>query len=124
LPAQITGEIPLKLRLEHLAQDMQKLGILYMHIVDHSSMGAPEVKGSIKESIRKNFQGALILSGGYNLRKADADLSEHKADLIAFGRPFIANPKLVSKLKNHQNLIAADPATFYTAGDKGYVDYI
>jgi N-ethylmaleimide reductase len=108
---------------ERLAIDMQKLGILYMHIVDHSSMGAPEVKASVKQAIRNNFKGALILSGGYNLRKADADLTEKKADLIAFGRPFISNPKLVSKLKNHHPLIEADQNTFYTPGEKGYTDY-
>lgn len=109
---------------ERLAQEMQKLGILYVHIVDHSSMGAPEVKPSVKEAIRKNFQGAVVLSGGYNLRKADADLAEHKGDLIAFGRPFIANPKLVSKLKNHETLLTPDHTTFYTGGEKGYTDYI
>jgi N-ethylmaleimide reductase len=108
---------------EKLAEDLQKLGILYIHIVDHSSMGAPEVKPALKQTIRNSFKGALILSGGYNLRKADADLADKKADLIAFGRPFISNPKLVSKLKNHHALIDADSNTFYTPGEKGYTDY-
>lgn len=108
---------------ERLAQELQKLGLLYMHIVDHSSMGAPEVKESVKQIIRKNFKGAVILSGGYNMRRADADLGEKKADLIAFGRPFISNPKLVSKLKNHHTLVEADQSTFYTPGEKGYTDY-
>jgi N-ethylmaleimide reductase len=108
---------------ERLAQDMQKIGILYIHIVDHSSMGAPEVKASLKDAIRNNFKRVVILAGGYNLRKADADLAEKKADLIAFGRPFISNPKLVSKLKNHHPLIESDSSTYYTATEQGYTDY-
>lgn len=108
---------------ERLAQELQKLGILYVHIVDHSSMGAPEVKDSVKQAVRANFKGAIILSGGYNMRKADADLQEKKGDLVAFGRPFISNPKLVSKMKNHHALVDADANTFYTPGEKGYTDY-
>jgi len=108
---------------EYLAVELQKLGILYIHIVDHSSMGAPEVKESVKKRIRANFKGAIILSGGYNVRRADADLAEKKGDLVAFGRPFIANPKLVSKMRSHHTLVEADSATFYTPGEKGYTDY-
>lgn len=108
---------------ELLAGELQKLGILYIHLVDHSSMGAPEVPDSIREIIRKQFKGALILSGGYNMRRADADLGAKKGDLIAFGRPFIANPNLVTKMKEHRPLNEADATTFYTADEKGYTDY-
>lgn len=108
---------------ERLAQDLQKLEILYVHIVDHSSMGAPEVKPSVKEKIRKNFKGVVILSGGYDLKKAEHDLADKKGDLFAFGRPFISNPKLVSKLKKHAALLPSDHNTFYTPGAKGYTDY-
>jgi N-ethylmaleimide reductase len=108
---------------ELLATELQKLGILYIHIVDHSSMGAPEVKASVKQLVRQNFKGAVILSGGYNLRRADADLAEKKGDLIAFGRSFISNPHLVTKMKEHKTLIDADQTTFYTADEKGYTDY-
>lgn len=108
---------------ERLAADLQKLEILYIHIVDHSSMGAPEVKPSVKEKIRKNFKGSIILSGGYDLKRAEHDLAERKGDLFAFGRPFIANPKLVSKLKKHLPLTPVDSETMYTPGPKGYIDY-
>jgi N-ethylmaleimide reductase len=86
-------------------------------------MGAPEVKPSIKRKIRGAFHGTLILSGGYDQAKAEADLVARKGDLIAFGRPFISNPKLVSKFRSGAALVAADPATFYSAGEKGYIDY-
>jgi N-ethylmaleimide reductase len=106
-----------------LAAELSKLGIVYMHIVDHSPMGAPEVKPSIKRKLRETFKGTLILSGGYDAKRAEADLVEGRADLIAFGRPFLANPNLVDKLKRGAELRAPDFATFYTPGEKGYTDW-
>lgn len=108
---------------EKLAADLQKIGILYVHIVDHSSMGAPEVKPSVKRKIRTNFKGCVILSGGYDAKKAEHDLSEKLGDLFAFGKPFISNPHLVSKLKNKKPLHPANADTFYSADEKGYTDY-
>ena len=108
---------------ERLASDLDRIGLVYIHLVDHSSMGAPEVKPSIKRKLRAAFHGTLILSGGYDRARAEADLVAQHGDLIAFGRPFIANPKLVTKLRNGSVLLPADPATFYSPGEKGYIDY-
>jgi N-ethylmaleimide reductase len=108
---------------ELLAGELQKIGILYVHIVDHSCMGAPEVKPSVKSKIRYSFKGVVVLSGGYDAKQAEHDLSEKKGDLFAFGRPFISNPQLVSKLKNKRPLLVADHKTFYTADEKGFTDY-
>jgi N-ethylmaleimide reductase len=108
---------------EYLAEQLQKIGILYMHIVDHSAMGAPEVKPRVKQLIREKFKGTLILSGGYDMKRANHDLDEKKGDLFAFGRPFIANPKLITKMKNKKTLLQPDMETFYTPGEKGYTDY-
>jgi N-ethylmaleimide reductase len=94
-----------------------------MHVVDHSSMGAPEVKPEIKQALRDAFGGTFILSGGYDAARAEADLAAGKGDLVAFGRPFIANPRLPSKLKSGAELRAPDFATFYTAGAEGYTTY-
>jgi N-ethylmaleimide reductase len=108
---------------EGLAEELGKLGLAYVHLVDHSSMGAPAVKDEIKRSIHQRFGGTLILSGGYDRARAEHDLAEKHAELIAFGRPFISNPKLCSKLRAGDALLAADPSTFYTPGEKGYTDY-
>lgn len=108
---------------ERLASELNKLDILYVHIVDHSSMGAPEVPADAKKRIRDSFKGVVILSGGYDVKRAEHDLGERKGDLVAFGRPFISNPKLVSKLKHKQHLLPVDEATMYTPGEKGYTDY-
>jgi len=108
---------------ETLAAELSKIGLVYIHLVDHSSMGAPEVKPSIKRKIRNAFRGTLILAGGYDRARAEVDLEAKKADLIAFGRPFISNPNLVTKLRNGTPLSLPDESTLYSAGEKGYTDY-
>jgi N-ethylmaleimide reductase len=108
----------------YLAEKLNKLDILYIHLVDHSSMGAPAVPDSIKQDIRRLFKNTLILSGGYDLKRAEADLVSGAADLIAFGKPFLSNPDLVSRFKNGQALSdKLDFNTLYTPGEKGYTDY-
>lgn len=108
---------------EALAFELNRLGLAYVHLVDHSSMGAPAVTPSVKARVRRAFRGALILSGGYDRTRAEVDLAAGNGDLIAFGRPFIANPRLVTKLMTGDPLLPADAATFYTPGEKGYTDY-
>jgi N-ethylmaleimide reductase len=107
----------------YLSTQLSILGILYLHVVDHSAMGAPAVPTTIKEAIRKAFTGTLILAGGYDATTAEADLQSNKADLIAIGRPFIANPDLVARMKAGAALAQPDFSTFYTPGEKGYTDY-
>ena len=106
-----------------LAKALSELNLVYLHIVDHSAMGAPEVSASIKEKLRAAFQQTLILSGGYDAERAEADLQAGKGDLIAFGRPFLANPDLVERFKTGAELATPDHDTFYTPGEKGYTDY-
>lgn len=106
-----------------LIDELNALGLLYIHVVDHSSMGAPEVSPVLKAKIRSTFKGAYILSGGYDLARANADLDAERGDLVSFGRPFISNPDLVTKLQSGQELVVPDSSTFYTPGEKGYTDY-
>jgi N-ethylmaleimide reductase len=109
---------------DYLSKHLNDLEIAFIHIVDHSAMGAPEVPLNIKKMIRQNFKNTIILAGGYNAEKAESDLQEELGDFIAFGRPFINNPDLVSRLKNNQSLsqdLKMD--LFYSADDKGYTDY-
>jgi N-ethylmaleimide reductase len=110
---------------EALAHELSAAGLAYLHVVDHSSLGAPAVPASIKQRLRSAFSGALILAGGYtDLARAEADLAEKRADLIAFGRPFLANPTLLDKLRSAAPLTAPDFTTLYTPGEKGYTDYV
>jgi N-ethylmaleimide reductase len=63
------------------------------------------------------------LNGGFDSVSATAAIDAGDASLVSFGRPFIANPDLVNRLRARAPLASADPATFYTPGAKGYVDY-
>ncbi len=108
----------------YLAQELNKIGIAYIHVVDHSAMGAPAVPAAIKQTIRDEFKGSLILAGGYDLDRAEADLEKGAADLIGFGRPFINNPDLVERFEKHYPLsqeLKMD--LFYSAAKEGYCDY-
>ena len=108
---------------EYLATELGKLGIVYIHVVDHSSLGAPEVTESVKSKIQNSFGGPIIACGGFDKERAERVLNENKADLIAFGRPFISNPDLVYRFENNLPIIEPDYNTFYTPGEKGYTDY-
>jgi N-ethylmaleimide reductase len=108
----------------YLAKHLGNIGIAYIHVVDHSSLGAPKVPSQIKHAIREQFGGTIILAGGFDKQKAEADLQHDNADLIAFGRPFINNPDLVFRIKNNLPLSNnLDTSTFYSPGEKGYTDY-
>ena len=113
LPAQFTA----------LAAALGSLKLAYVHVVDHSAMGAPEVPASIKDAIRQAFGGPIILSGGYDAARAEADLAAGRGELVAFGRPFLSTPDLVARLREGLPLAAPAADTFYTPGDAGYLDY-
>jgi N-ethylmaleimide reductase len=107
-----------------LIGELDRREILYVHLVDHSSMGAPEVPLAIKQTLRKRFHGTVILSGGYTKERAETELRGGLANLIAFGRPFINNPDFVDRLAHGWPLAKElDTSTFYTPGEKGYTDY-
>lgn len=119
-----TGPFP-EIEEQYLAlcRSLSALGLLYLHVLDHSAMGAPPVPDAIKRHLRAAFDGPFILAGGFERATAEAALAAGHADLIAFGRPFIANPDLVERMRLGAALNAPDPATFYTADAKGYTDY-
>jgi N-ethylmaleimide reductase len=107
----------------YLATKLNELGLVYLHLVDHSPMGAPEVPATIKQAIRKEFKRTLILSGGYDAQRAEKELEDKACDLVAVGRPFLSNPDLVARWTSGAALNEIDFGTFYTPGPKGFTDY-
>jgi N-ethylmaleimide reductase len=106
-----------------LLEEFSRLKLLYVHLVDHSAMGAPPVPADLKQTLRSHFDGLFMLAGGFDRQSAELALADDRADLIAFGRPFIANPDLIARMRGGFPLNSPDPATFYVPGAKGYTDY-
>jgi N-ethylmaleimide reductase len=107
----------------YLAGKLSDLDILYLHVLDHSSMGLPAVPQQTKDLIRDTFKNNLIVCGAFDKEKAEATLQSGTADLVAFGRPYIANPDLDKRFETNAELAQPDMSTFYTPGTKGYTDY-
>ena len=108
---------------DYLSRELNDLGILYVHLVDHSAMTGQKVPQSLLATIRDNFKGSLILSGGYDPARAETAIQNGNANLVAFGRPFLANPDLVNRFQNQLPLNSPRFDLFYTPGAEGYSDY-
>lgn len=106
-----------------LTQALSQMDLQYLHLLDHSAMGAPPVPAELKNRMRTAFKGAFILAGGFDCASAETALKANQADLIAFARLFLANPDLVTRMRTDAALNAIDAETFYTPGPKGYTDY-
>lgn len=127
-PYGVAGDMPnyteIDATYDYLSKELNKLDIAYIHLVDHSSMGAPTVPLEIKKLIRHNFKNTIIGCGGYDKESAELDLKSGLFDLIGFGRQFINNPDLVERLEfNHELSQSLNPDLFYSADEKGYTDY-
>ncbi len=119
-----TGEFPdVRAQYLALARALSAVGLLYIHLVDHSAMGAPPVPADFKLELRAAFDGLFILSGGFDHASAEQALLDKRGDLIAFGRPFLANPDLVARMRKDAPQNTPDMTTFYVPGPKGYTDY-
>lgn len=101
----------------YVAGELAKRNLAYLHVFNtNPGFDVPAL-------IRAHYKGTLILNGGYDRARAEADLASGLADLIAFGVPFLANPDLPERLARGAALNAPDQATFYGGGAKGYTDY-
>jgi len=95
-------------------------GLAYVHLIMSKDPGFREVA----RAVRRLHGGPTILNGGFDADRARAAIADGDADLVSFGRPFIANPDLVDRMRRGLPLASADPSTFYTPGPAGYVDYV
>ena len=107
---------------EHIVEQLDALGIAYIHVVE-GAPGAPGLAPFDYGALRSRFRGTYIANNGFDKARAEAYLADGKADLIAFGRPFIANPDLVARLRGDLPLAEVDQQTLYGGGAKGYTDY-
>lgn len=107
-----------------LVAALNPFGLAYLHVVEGVTRGPREVTGGFDlQKLRRLFTGLYMGNNGYTRELAMARLARNEVDLVAFGRPFIANPDLVSRLKLNLPLALPDQTTFYGGDDRGYLDY-
>jgi N-ethylmaleimide reductase len=103
---------------ELLAKQLGALKLAYIHVVAYTKVGEPLLR-----AIKNAFGGAIIINGGLDKQKAESAFNAGLADLASFATSFLANPDLPRRLHGGLPLNNPDPGTFYTPGEKGYVDY-
>jgi N-ethylmaleimide reductase len=108
---------------DYITDQLNALKLVYIHVIEGATGGPRDIAPFDYLSLRKRFTGAYIANNGYDFELANKVLAAGAADLIAFGKPFLANPDLVERLKRGAPLNAPDKATFYGGGAKGYTDY-
>jgi N-ethylmaleimide reductase len=108
---------------DYIVDHLNALNLVYIHVIEGATGGPRDIAPFDYGSLRRRFKGAYIANNGYDLELANKVLAANEADLIAFGKLFIANPDLVERFKRGAPLNAPDKATFYGGGAKGYTDY-
>lgn len=110
-------------QFNYIAEKLDQMGIAYLHVVENARGGPRDVAHFDYAALRAKFTNTYIANNGYNLELATSRLTTGRADLFSFGRPFIANPDLVERLKTAAALANVNAATIYGGGAEGYTDY-
>ncbi|MGZ2461707.1 alkene reductase [Rhizobium anhuiense] len=110
-------------QFNYIVEKLNELGIVYLHVVEGATGGLRDVAPFDYEALRRRFGNTYMANNGYDLELATTRLEQGLADLFAFGKPFIANPDLIDRLKTGAPLASLDPATLYGGGPAGYTDY-
>jgi N-ethylmaleimide reductase len=110
---------------EYIVDKLNNYPLAYLHLSEPFTVvdDIPHAITHIAYHFRPLYKGTLIINGGFNRESAEQLLRRSEADLVAFGKPFIANPDLVERFAYNADLAEADPDTFYTQGPQGYIDY-
>jgi N-ethylmaleimide reductase len=114
----------------YVSEMLTRYELAYLHLVNPAitaieNHAEPDERSRrVLELIRNAYHGTLIIAGGFDQDTAEQWLSTGRADAIAFGRKFLANPDLPDRFREHAPLNRDDPATYYGGGDIGYIDYL
>ncbi|MBB2201076.1 alkene reductase [Gluconacetobacter tumulisoli] len=105
------------------ARVLDEIGVAYLHVAEADWDDAPDMPPAFKEALRIVYGGTLVYAGKYTAARAEDALRRGWADLIGFGRPFIANPDLPARLETGLGLAEPDASRFFGGAGRGYVDY-
>ena len=107
----------------YVVEQLNAYKLVYLHVIEGDTGGSREPGGFDPQILRRLFNGAYMANNGYDRQMAIEARRNGTADLVAFGRPYIANPDLVERLRLAAPLNQPDPATMYGGGAGGYIDY-
>jgi N-ethylmaleimide reductase len=102
---------------------LQTRSIAYLHLVEADWDDAPQFTEEFRQAIRARFTRPIIVAGNYDKARAEWVVSTGYADLVAFGRPFVANPDFPHQLANDLPLDSFDGNTLFGGDERGYTDY-
>ncbi len=105
------------------AEFLQAKGVAYLHLIEADWDDAPQFTEAFRQDVRERFVGPIIVAGHYDRAKADWVLENGYADVVAFGRAFIANPDLPRRLAEDLPLAQFDGSALFGGGEAGYIDY-
>lgn len=105
------------------ARELDRRSIAYIHLVEADWDDQPNVPGDFRIALRQAFSGTIVVAGRFDRARGNAIIEFGLADLVAFGRPFVANPDLPARLKDELPLAGYDGSKLYGGGADGYVDY-
>ena len=123
-PANDCGDSHPEPVFTYAVEQLNRFGLVYLHVVEGATGGPREVENGFDlQKLRQRFTGTFMANNGYDLALAIEVRKENRADLIAFGKPFIANPDLVERLQRGGPFNDLDRATLYGGDAHGYLDY-
>jgi N-ethylmaleimide reductase len=102
---------------------LEQAGVAYLSIAEADWDNAPDLPEDFRRDVRRSFSGRIMYAGRYTAERGNRLLDAELADLIAFGRPFIANPDLPRRLAHGWPLNTVDAATLYGGAEQGFTDY-
>ena len=106
---------------KYVVEALNSFNLAYFHLMEPNQWGSQT--GLDASFFRPVYKGLLMVNGDYNREKGNAVLDNGNADLVSFGRTFIANPDLPKRLANDAPLNEPDPSTFYGGDETGYTNY-
>jgi N-ethylmaleimide reductase len=107
----------------HVVEVLNGYGPAYLHVVEDIIDGASQINADFFRRLRSAWKGIYIANGGYDAERGERAISDGSADAVAYGRLFIANPDLPTRLSRRRPMNVPDAKSFYGGDDRGYIDY-
>ena len=105
------------------AKELERIGLVYIHLSEADWDDAPQVPEQFRHDLRHAYSGRIVVAGKYTKQRGEKFLNNGLVDIVAFGRPFIANPDLPRRFRENLPLADFDDATLFGGYEVGYSTY-